>query len=117
MLWTDNKFHNNGLDASFSDLGRARVTGDSSDRGKFKTPSIRNLVFSAPYMHDGRFSTLEEVINHYSEGLKNSTTIDPLMKKVSTGGVHLSAQEKIDLKAFLLTLSDNDFINNTTFQN
>ena len=116
-LWTDNKFHNNGLDASFSDLGRARVTGDSSDRGKFKTPSIRNLAFSAPYMHDGRFSTLEEVINHYSEGLKNSTTIDPLMKKVSTGGVHLSAQEKIDLKAFLLTLSDNDFINNTTFQN
>ena len=79
-LWTDNQFHNNGLDATFSDLGLGTVTGDPADNGKFKSPSIRNLKFTAPYMHDGRFVTLEEVINHYSEGLQASSTIDPLMK-------------------------------------
>ena len=68
-------------------------------------------------MHDGRFTTLDEVINHYSEGLQNSPTIDPLMKKVNQGGVQLSPQDKADLKAFLLTLSDPSFINNPDFQN
>ena len=63
-IWTDNKFHNNGLDATFTDLGLGAVTGDPSDNGKFKSPSIRNLKFTAPYMHDGRFATLEGVINH-----------------------------------------------------
>jgi cytochrome c peroxidase len=115
-LWTDNKFHNNGLDATFTDLGLGKVTGDPADNGKFKSPSIRNLAFTAPFMHDGRFTTLEEVINHYSEGLKSSSTIDPLMKKISQGGVGLSAEDKADLKAFLLSLSDFDFINNTNFK-
>ena len=68
-------------------------------------------------MHDGRFETLEEVINHYSEGLKPSATIDPLMKKVSEGGVGLSAADKADLKTFLLSLSDYEFINNSAFNN
>ena len=116
-LWTDNDFHNNGLDTSFNDLGLGTVTGDPNDNGKFKSPSLRNLVYTAPYMHDGRFSTLEEVINHYSEGLQNSSTIDPLMKKVNQGGVQLTPLEKADLKAFLITLTDDDFINNPSFQN
>ncbi|MFT6959239.1 MAG: cytochrome c peroxidase [Polaribacter sp.] len=115
-LWTDNKFHNNGLDATFQDRGLGEVTGNPNDNGKFKSPSIRNLAFTAPYMHDGRFITLEEVIDHYSEGLKKSATIDPLMKNVNNGGVHLSIQDKTDLKAFLLTLSDNHFNSNTAFQ-
>lgn len=115
-IWSDNKFHNNGLDATFTDLGFGAVTGDPSDNGKFKSPSIRNLAFTAPYMHDGRFTTLEEVINHYSEGLQPSSTIDPLMKKVDQGGVALSTQDKADLKAFLLSLSDFEFINNPAFQ-
>ena len=115
-LWTDNEFHNNGLDAVFTDLGLGAVTGDPNDNAKFKTPSLRNLAFTAPYMHDGRFATLDEVINFYSEGLQNSPTIDPLMKSVNDGGVQLSAQDKADLKAFLLTLTDNDFINNPAFQ-
>jgi cytochrome c peroxidase len=114
-LWTDNKFHNNGLDTSFSDLGFGAVTGDPADNGKFKSPSIRNLAFTAPYMHDGRFETLEEVINHYSEGLQPSVTIDPLMKKVDDGGVGLSLEDKADLKAFLLSLSDTDFISDPAF--
>ncbi|MDB2427336.1 cytochrome-c peroxidase [Flavobacteriaceae bacterium] len=116
-LWTDNDFHNNGLDSSFNDLGLGAVTGDLNDNGKFKSPSLRNLIYTAPYMHDGRFSTLEEVINHYSEGLLNSSTIDPLMKKVNQGGVQLTPLEKADLKAFLITLTDTDFINNPSFQN
>ena len=116
-LWTDNLFHNNGLDATFSDLGLGVVTGDPSDNGKFKSPSLRNLAFTAPYMHDGRFNTLDEVIEFYSTGLQNSSTIDPLMKKVDQGGVNLTTQQKADLKAFLLTLTDQEFITNLDFQN
>ena len=66
-------------------------------------------------MHDGRFATLEEVIDFYSEGLQNSPTIDPLMKNVNQGGAQLSASDKADLKAFLLTLTDFDFIRNPDF--
>ena len=116
-LWTDNDFHNNGLDSNFTDLGLGAVTGDSNDNGKFRTPSLRNLLYTAPYMHDGRFATLDDVINHYSEGLQDSPTIDPLMKQIDQGGVQLTSQEKADLKAFLLTLSDPSFINNPDFQN
>jgi len=116
-LWTDNIFHNNGLDEVITDRGLGDFTGDPRDFGLFKSPSLRNLAFTAPYMHDGRFETLDEVINHYSEGLVYSETIDPLMKTVSQGGVHLSESDKADLKAFLLTLSDPSFINNPAFRN
>lgn len=116
-LWTDNIFHNNGLDAVFTDLGFGAVTGDPADNGKFKSPSLRNLAYTAPFMHDGRFATIDDVINHYSEGLQNSPTIDPLMKKVAQGGVQLTIQDKADLKAFLLTLSDPSFLNNPDFSN
>lgn len=115
-LWTDNTFHNNGLDSIITDQGLGRFTGDPNDNGKFRSPSLRNLAYTAPYMHDGRFETLDQVIDHYSEGLQNSPTIDPLMKKVDQGGVQLSPNDKADLKAFLLTLSDPDFINNPNFQ-
>ncbi len=115
-LWTDNIFHNNGLDASFTDIGLGEITGDPLDNGKFKSPSLRNLAFSAPYMHDGRFETLDEVINHYSEGLVFSETIDPLMKAVAEGGIHLTEEEKADLKAFLLSLSEPGFTTNPDFQ-
>lgn len=114
-LWTDNIYHNNGLDATFTDIGREAVTGDPADRGKFKTPSLRNLIYTAPYMHDGRFQTIDEVINHYSVGLQYSTTIDPLMKNVGVGGVQLNPQDRLDLKAFLLTLTDEDFVTNPNF--
>jgi len=116
-LWTDNDFHNNGLDATFTDLGLGAITGDPNDNGKFRSPSLRNLSFTAPYMHDGRFATLEEVIDHYSEGIQISSTLDPLIKKADQGGVQLSASDKADLLAFLLTLTDNDFVNNPAFQN
>ena len=114
-LWTDNKFHNNGLDANPSDLGLGIASGDPNDNGKFRTPSLRNLAFTAPFMHDGRFETIEEVINHYSEGLQDSPTIDPLMKKVEQGGVQLSETDKENLKQFLLSLSDFEFITNPQY--
>jgi cytochrome c peroxidase len=115
-LWTDNDFHNNGLDATFLDLGLGAVTNNAADNGKFKTPSLRNLAYTAPYMHDGRFTTLDEVIDHYSIGLVNSSTIDPLLKNIGQGGVQLTTSEKADLKAFLLALSEPEFITNPDFQ-
>lgn len=117
ILFTDNLPHNNGLDAEFSDRGYGDITKDPNDNGKFKTPTLRNITFSAPYMHDGRFETLEEVIDFYSEGVQWSPTIDPLMKKVNEGGVRLTDQEKQNLIAFIKTLTDTTFINNPDFSN
>ena len=109
-MFMDNLFHNNGLDNEpFTDLGRAKVTSNASDNGKFKTPTLRNVEMTAPYMHDGRFATLEEVVEHYDSGGKYSTTVDPLMKKLGVG-LQLSNQEKKDLVAYLKTLTDNEFI-------
>ena len=110
------KFSNNGLDAAFSDLGRGFVTGNPSDNGKFKVPTLRNIVLTAPYMHDGRFASLDEVIEHYSSGVTHSATIDPLMEFAGQGGVQLDSQEKYLLKRFLLTLTDYNFINNPKFK-
>ena len=110
QLFMDNQFHNNGLDLEpFQDLGRAKVTSNALDNGKFRTPTLRNIEMTAPYMHDGRFATLEEVVEHYDSGGKYSTTIDPLMKKLGIG-LQLTNQEKIDLVAYLKTLTDHEFI-------
>ena len=111
VFMTDNLLHNNALD-SFPDPGYFEVTGDSLDLGKFKSPTLRNIEFTAPYMHDGRYTTLEEVVEFYSTGLQKSSTVDPLMKNLSRGGVQLSDEEKAALVAFLKTLSDTEFITN-----
>jgi len=115
-LWTDNLYHNNGLDAVITDKGLGKITGNPADDGKFKSPTLRNLAFTAPYMHDGRFKTLDDVINHYSEGLQPSPTIDPLMKNISLGGAQLSPDEKYFLKMFLISLSDSSFVNDPRFK-
>lgn len=115
-LFTDNDFHNNGLDEILTDPGYMDVTKNSADDGKFRTPTLRNIEFSAPYMHDGRFQTLEEVIDFYSEGVKTSHSIDPLMPN-DKGGFHWTALEKLQLIAFLKALSDTNFINNPEFSN
>ena len=112
-LITDNNFRNNGLDAEFSaDEGRYLVTGNPSDKGKFRAPTLRNIEMTAPYMHDGRFFTLEEVVDHYSEHILDSPTLDPLMKLVGNGGAQLTQQEKQDLIAFLKTFTDEEFLSN-----
>jgi cytochrome c peroxidase len=110
------KFSNNGLLASaIDDLGRASVTNNANDNYKFKVPTLRNIELSAPYMHDGRFANLDEVIEFYSSGIHMSPTIDPLIEFGSQGGVQLDASEKLLLKKFLLTLTDYNFINNPQF--
>ncbi|WP_199851566.1 cytochrome-c peroxidase [Brumimicrobium mesophilum] len=109
-------FSNNGLDNTFPDIGRMAVTGNSSDLGKFKVPSLRNIEFTAPYMHDGRFSNLDEVINHYSFGIVESPTIDPLIEFAHQGGVQLDAQEHGLIKSFLKTFTDENFLNNPDFK-
>jgi cytochrome c peroxidase len=115
-LFTDNDFHNNGLDLVSNDIGYEDVTGKTSDRAKFRTPTLRNVEFSAPYMHDGRFNTLEEVIDFYSDSVKFSSTLDPVMSS-DAESFNWTDLEKLQLLAFLKTLSDTSFINNTDYSN
>lgn len=115
-FYTDHQLHNNGLDAVFSDEGAYAVTGNSLDMGRFKTPTLRNVEYTAPYMHDGRFSSLEEVVAHYNTGGQASPTIDPFMK-YTQGGLQLSEQDQADLVEFLKMLSDEEFITNEAFSN
>lgn len=112
-LMTDNAFHNIGLDSAFSGtgVGRYAVTGNPFDLGAFKTPTLRNIAQTAPYMHDGRFQTLEEVLAFYSGGVHHSPSLDPIMTKPGTGlTLGLTPQQKADLVAFLHTLTDEDFL-------
>jgi cytochrome c peroxidase len=121
-LMTDNLYHNNGIDNDFSDdselmmrRGRARITGSSEDLGKFRTPTLRNTEKTGPYMHDGRFGTLEKVLEHYSKGVLSSPTLDPLLRKNGDLGIPLSETEKKQLIAFLKTLTDYEYINDKRF--
>ncbi len=115
-LMTTNLFYNNGLDNEFNDHeDRAAVTGSHWDRGAYKAPTLRNIAVSAPYMHDGRFQTLNEVIDFYSDSVKNSEILSPLMHHVMDGGVRLTDEEKAQLKAFLNTLTDEAFLENPSF--
>lgn len=109
-LFTDNRFHNNGLDAEVLGMGRAAVTGRRLDDGAWKTPTLRNVAKTAPYMHDNRFSTLEEVIDFYSTGVKLSPSLDSYIPNPWGGGSQLTAQQKADLVAFLRALSDERFV-------
>ncbi|MBE2287819.1 MAG: cytochrome C peroxidase [Prosthecobacter sp.] len=108
-LFTDHQFRNNGLAIDATDLGRFKVTQSALDRGTFATPSLRNIALTAPYMHDGRFQTLEQVLDHYSEGVQRTDTLDPNLAKHPDGGLHLSAEEKKAVIAFLKTLTDRKF--------
>jgi cytochrome c peroxidase len=105
-LFQSQGFANNGLDAEGKDRGRALVTGKSGDKGRFAVPSLRNVAITAPYMHDGRFTTLEEVVAHYSTGVQRSATLDPNLAKHPDGGLQLGAEDQRALLAFLNTLTD-----------
>jgi len=115
-LFTTNLFYNNGKDSLFSDpRDRYQVSGDPADIGAYKAPTLRNLVFTAPYMHDGRFKTIDEVIDFYSSGLVWSPYVNSLMHHISTNGNQLTPDEKADLKAFLLSLTDSSFVSDPEF--
>jgi cytochrome c peroxidase len=115
-LFQSQNFANNGLDSEFADAGRATVTGREGDRGKFAVPSLRNVELTGPYMHDGRFKTLEEVVEHYCTGTKRSATLDPNLAKHPDGGVPLSAGDQKALVAFLKTLTDESLKNSASGQ-
>lgn len=104
-LFSDHQFHNNGLKPS-KDVGRLGITGLESDRGKFATPSLRNISRTAPYMHDGQFATLEEVVAHYNHGIHRSPFLDPNLAKHPEGGLQLSLDDQRALVAFLKTLTE-----------
>jgi cytochrome c peroxidase len=113
-LFSNHQFMNNGLEERPSDRGRMEVTGAENDRGKFKVPSLRNVALTAPYMHDGRFGTLEEVVEHYNGKLHRTRTLDPNLAKHPESGLGLSAEDKAALIAFLKTLTDESFVTSQT---
>lgn len=109
-LFNNNSFENNGLplDTNLNDLGRMKVTHNALDSLKFKVPTLRNIEFTYPYMHDGRFKKLSQVINHYTSGVLKSITLSRHLKKP----IILTSNEKVDLISFLLTLTDKNFLFN-----
>ena len=110
-LFTNQDFENNGLriDTSLNDYGRMRMTNNPNDSLKFKVPTLRNIEYSYPYMHDGRFARLSQVLNHYTNSVQPINTLSQKLKKP----IHLSSNEKVDVIAFLLTLSDKHFLFDT----
>lgn len=117
MLITKLEILNNGIDEAatlqdFTDRGYGEVTSLDADNGKFATPSLRNIALTAPYMHDGRFQTLEEVIDHYDSGGKHSPNIDG---RVDT--LHMTPRQKANLISFLHALTDTAFVNNPAHSN
>jgi len=116
-MFTNGGFFNNGLDSvslltQFQDLGRGEVTGDLGDNGRFKSPTLRNIALTAPYMHDGRFATLEQVLDHYADGGHPAPNVDAFVPLID-----LDEQDKADIIAFLHTLTDTTFTNNPAYQN
>jgi cytochrome c peroxidase len=112
-LFTNLQFENNGLpvDTTLNDYGRMNISKNRSDSLKFKVPTLRNIEFSYPYMHDGRFKRLSDVLKHYTSGIHHSKTLSkPLLNPIL-----LSSNERVDLLAFLLTLTDREFLFNPKF--
>ena len=116
-LVTTNEYLNNGLDPAanlndFADKGRGAIVGSILDNGKFRVPSLRNIELTAPYMHDGRFNTLEEVLEHYSSGGHYADNVDANIQPFP-----LSDQDKADLIAFMKTMTDTTFLNRKDITN
>jgi len=112
-LFTDNSFRNNGLelDPTIRDLGRMRITGKPEDSLHFKVPSLRNVMLTFPYMHDGRFNSPLAVLDHYSDGIVNSPTLDPILKNK----IALDQAEKLYLIEFFKTLTDSVMLTDPRF--
>jgi cytochrome c peroxidase len=116
----ENEALNNGLDSVYADNGKGQLTGNVSDLAKFKVPSLRNVEMTSPYMHDGRFSTLEQVIEHYNSGLMQHPNLDG---RLTTTGIvggppkqySLTTYQKSSLVAFLKTLTDEAFLTDERF--
>ncbi len=125
LLFTDNLFRNNGMDSvgnnnDYTDKGHGVVTGNPNNNGQFRDPTLRNIALTGPYMHDGRYQTLDDVLNYYSDSVRSSGTVDPQMFVVvghSDGRRHFTQEEHQDLINFLNSLTDETFIHNPDFSN
>lgn len=117
-LFTDQSYRNNGLHprATKPDLGRYTITLLESDKYTFRVPSLRNIERNLPYMHDGRFASLERVLNHYATGIQDNSALDPLLKTGNQIGLPLSQQDQKDIIAFLYTLTDYSFLTDRRFK-
>lgn len=116
-MGTGSEFMDIGLDIVSADKGRAAITGNAADNGRFKIPNLHNIALTAPYMHDGRFNTLGEVIDHYSAGIQNTANLNDELKDVNGKAMrmNISTEEKAALIAFLQTMTDNDMITDPKF--
>jgi cytochrome c peroxidase len=112
-LFSNDKFENNGLpiDATLNDYGRIKITQKAKDSLRFKVPTLRNIKFTFPYMHDGRFKTLTEVIKYYNSGITANKSLSKELQKP----MNLSDNDRVDLIAFLNTLTDTEFLSNKRF--
>jgi cytochrome c peroxidase len=112
-LFTDFSYRNSGmeLDSTLNDFGRMRITGRKEDSLKFRVPSLRNVFLTFPYGHDGRFTTISEVLEHYNSGIVQSATLDSSLRK----GISISENDRFYLMRFLATLTDSNFINNPLY--
>jgi cytochrome c peroxidase len=113
-LFHDQSYRNNGIQAEIKDAGRGRITERDADRGKFKVPSLRNVAVTAPYMHNASFQTLDQVLDHYSEGIHVHPNLDPIFA-ANLPGLSLTNEEKVAIKAFLHALTDESFLTNPEF--
>ena len=114
-LFTDRSYRNNGIAIQGDDEGRSRITANEADRNKFRVPSLRNVAVTGPYMHDGRFYTLDAVLDHYAEGVQDTPNLDPLLNKNGQRGIALTKDERRQVVAFLHTLTDDAFLRNRKF--
>ncbi len=118
-IFTDDQLHNTGLDTFYTlrvDRGYFNISGDSTDMGKFRTPNLRNVATRKFFMHDGRFTTLEQVVDFYDHGMHKVSNLDPIMAlPYKANGLHLTTDEKRQLIAFLNTLTDSTFLNNPAY--
>jgi cytochrome c peroxidase len=116
ILLTNQGYFNNGIDSVFSDSGRANISANALDAGKFRVPTLRNISVTAPYMHKAKFRTLEEVLDHYDNGIVASNTLAASLVQANGDlGIPLSTEEKEAILAFLETLTDYEFLNNPLF--
>lgn len=118
----DDSYENIGLEVNYADRGRGKITNDANDDGKFLVPTLRNIALTAPYMHDGRFKTLREVIDHYNEGIQDSKNLSWVLRDFSGFSfpivkLGLTENEKVALEKFLETLTDVNFISDPKYSN
>ena len=116
-LFSDFSYRNNGMSETFRDEGRALITEHPADRGTFRVPSLRNVARTAPYMHNARFETLAEVLDHYADGIIDSPTLDPSLRRDSGLGIPMTETEQAAIITFLNTLSDRSFATDRRFMN